>query len=67
MSQCFRITLRFVQKMHAEIITHVHCQTKFVALKEFWIHPVDLGQLWNGHIKAWSGLVMVAGDVVERA
>lgn len=67
MSQCFRITLKFVQKMHAEIIIRVHCQTKFVVLKDTWIHPVGLGQLWNGHIKAWSGLVMVAGDIVERA
>lgn len=28
---------------------------------------MDLGQIWDGHIRAWSGLVMVAGDVVERA
>lgn len=53
--------------MHAEIITCIRCQTKFVALKESWIHPVDLGQVWDGHVQARSGLVMVAGDMVERA
>lgn len=50
--------------MHAEIVICVHCQTKFVALKESWIYPVDLGQVWDGHVRAQNGLVMVAGDVV---
>ena len=70
MSQCFRSTLKFVQKMHAEIIICVHFQTKFVALRVLDTSSglgAGMGWSYKGLECPWSGLVMVAGDVVERA